>query len=115
MHCVARFVPFRVSHPAYIARGNEPAGGGLFQERGMDCRKFHHTWNVGIPIRGNVRATFGNLVACNLIASRDGPGYETPFVGSCMRDLPVRLILRISGFSRLAPGQNQDGSHFRRS
>ena len=44
------------------------------------------------PFAGTVRAVFDNLVAFNQMASRDGPGDETPSSAPRLRDLLVQWI-----------------------
>jgi hypothetical protein len=68
-----------------------------------------------LAIAGRVRALFDNSAACNQMASRDGPGDETP---SCRRACGIFRSGRsrgFSGLSRLALKQSQGGSPWRRS
>jgi hypothetical protein len=57
-----------------VVRRIDPTGPRFFQVDGKTRLKLHHTYYVGFPFAGIVRAFFGNSHACRLMASRDGPG-----------------------------------------
>ena len=60
------------------AGADDPTGPRFFQEYGTTRLDLHHTCIVGFPVRGMVREVFLNSIACNLMASVDGPSDEPP-------------------------------------
>jgi hypothetical protein len=61
-----------------------------------------HTFDVGFPLAGTVRALFDNLHACNSTTNGDGSGDETPRSGKSEGCSDRIEACRFSRKSRLA-------------